>query len=131
MCAIDYAAETNWVELTNVIVKKARKTHCCDECGRQIFPGESYRYETGLNDGYFETYKRCDHCAVAANWLIAQCGGFVTCGILEDLEEHLNEVEDWRGIARLVIGMRRRWRQVRKGHQGLMRLQPSPRVDSH
>ncbi len=40
----------------------AQVEHKCDECGRKIEPGESYRHESGKWEGLFESYKTCTEC---------------------------------------------------------------------
>lgn len=41
---------------------EARKVHRCCECGREISPGERYKYETGLWAGVFRAFKTCSDC---------------------------------------------------------------------
>ena len=57
-CWCDYDAcewETNrWV--------KARKHHRCEECGRNIQPGEQYLYSAAKQDGSVWQSKCCEHC---------------------------------------------------------------------
>jgi hypothetical protein len=43
---------------------KARKHHNCDECGRVIEPGETYRRTAGSWEGDFFTNVACGHCDV-------------------------------------------------------------------
>lgn len=43
-------------------LRKARKQHRCEECGRKILPGETYEYVSGLWDGWFGDFKTCHHC---------------------------------------------------------------------
>ena len=42
---------------------KARKRHKCCECGRDINPGDTYEYCSGLWDGRWGHYKTCETCA--------------------------------------------------------------------
>ena len=42
---------------------KARKSHKCCECNREIHPGEKYEYVVGKFDGDLYKAKTCDHCA--------------------------------------------------------------------
>ena len=41
---------------------KARKSHKCEFCGKEIIPGETYSYESGKFDGhgYYDGYKWMD-----------------------------------------------------------------------
>ena len=42
----------------------ARKVHRCDDCGRGIQPGETYRRMVMVGDYGPRTWKRCAHCRV-------------------------------------------------------------------
>lgn len=44
--------------------QKARTTHTCDECFRDILPGETYSRAAGSWEGDFFTNVACAHCAV-------------------------------------------------------------------
>lgn len=91
-------------------VRAARKTHRCDECGREIAIGESYRHAFGVYDGYPFDCHTCDRCTIAQRWLVNNCGGFVHEAVREDIEEHVREYPALGfGLSRLVIGMRRKW----------------------
>lgn len=47
-----------WTTITHRVIKKARKEHICDLCGKPIPRGSSYRLEVGLDDdGQFSTMK--------------------------------------------------------------------------
>lgn len=91
----------------------ARKDHYCGECRRVIGKGERYTYETALFDGYVSTYKTCPHCVVARGWLLKQCGGWCWEMIKEDIGEHVRD--KYKGLARVYVGMRRKWKTVRGG----------------
>ena len=43
--------------------RKARKTHQCEECLRDIQPGERYERHAGVWEGTFFTFVSCPHCA--------------------------------------------------------------------
>lgn len=95
--------------------RTARKQHACYDCGRKIEPGERYYFATGIsNDDWrrWDTYRECAHCQYAAKWLLAECGGYLFGGILEDLEEHWDgELMRDLHIGRAIVGLRRRWRR--------------------
>ena len=40
----------------------ARKSHVCEDCGRDIVPGEQYRRTTSVGDDGFDTWKCCPQC---------------------------------------------------------------------
>lgn len=42
---------------------KARKAHTCSQCARRIEPGETYRRQNYVFDGYAGTVAHCDQCA--------------------------------------------------------------------
>lgn len=102
---------------------RASKAWTCDECGRTIAAGEHYERFQGLScDKYWWTCRTCAHCLVAREWLNRECGGFVYAGVREDLEDHWSDGPLMRvpSLGRLIVGMRRRWRD-REGN--LMRLE--------
>jgi len=99
-------------------VKRARKSHKCTECGRQIQAGESYRVHTWIYDGQFDSSKSCAHCMVAEDWLTENCSGYLIHGVWEDINEHCQEYQGRAKciarLARIKIGMERDW-QIRRG----------------
>lgn len=128
MCAIDYCDERFSVYWKRWNVT-ARKEHSCDECNRKIAKGEKYLYAFGVYDGNGDSYHTCSHCAVAVKWLTDNCGGFLHGGVLEDIEEHINDYPDIRtGLIRLAIGMKRRWRRF--SADALMPIPPQAKAIS-
>lgn len=107
--------------------RKARKTHVCEECGRNIEPGETYHYYAGRWDGDFCNGKRCSHCEAVTHWLHAVCGGYMIGDLRGELAEHY-----WEGygiwLGRAVVGMRRRWRDRHGRLMAVMSL-PDPMPD--
>lgn len=108
MCRIDYCDDC--VSFGND-ERRARKSHKCCDCGREIKPGETYNYAKWLTDGYFMEAKTCAQCQAAAGWLIAVCNGYVFEGIGEELREHWDEEYQFRCLAlgKLCIGHGRCW----------------------
>lgn len=51
-------------ECCSKTTRKARKTHCCDECRRTIQLGESYEYISGVWEGEPGQYKTCEACVI-------------------------------------------------------------------
>lgn len=121
MCMIDDGERYTVYHAT---VAKARKVYRCDECRRDIQKGESYRRTVGLYDGHWSTNKVCSHCMVAAEWLLTNCGGYMDNGVLDDIREHVDEYRRM-DLARLVVGMRHKWRRLR--HEGMMSIPKLPR----
>lgn len=59
--------------------RMARKQHECEECGRQIMPGERYDRHAGVWEGNFFTNMACGHCARLRR-------------MVDDLDAYYNEV---------------------------------------
>lgn len=104
---------------------RAKKAHKCNECGRPIEPGETYRCTSGLGDGCWTVNKVCAHCTVAAKWLLHNCHGYMDTCVREDIEHH---VEDYRrmDLARVAVGMRRKWKRVRRTEMMPIPQMPRP-----
>lgn len=49
-------------EVQNITQRKARKKYKCQLCGKPIFPGKEYIYETFKGDEGFQTLRRHIHC---------------------------------------------------------------------
>jgi hypothetical protein len=50
-------------------IRKARKTHKCDECSRLINIGDEYEYVSGKWDDFIGSYKTCFECSDVRTWL--------------------------------------------------------------
>lgn len=114
MCRIDYDdSDGQWLREPHW--RTARKPHNCEDCGRTIHPGETYRAGTWIQDGDLSQLKMCEHCLVAGNWLNHVCGGHFYPGVMEELVEHWVEEPDYRSVTlgRLIVAGRKHWR--RKG----------------
>lgn len=44
------------------ILRKAKKTHRCEECGKEIPPGRSYMRCSSLTDGHWMSWPACMKC---------------------------------------------------------------------
>lgn len=90
---------------------KARKATRCDECGRDILPGEKYQRIEGRINGNsgWDTFRMCEHCRSAAEWLVKVCDGYPLGSVLADLNEHALDYDDeW--LKQQVANMRNQWR---------------------
>lgn len=117
MCMADDCERADvWLEWK----PRARKEHKCDECGRPIARGETYRQTKMLFEGMWIATKQCAHCVVLADWLVAECGGYLTQGILEDFHEHAQEYARF-DLWRAYWGAPRGWQRNGK-------LMPLPRM---
>lgn len=111
MCMIEYADES--FRVYKHALRHAHREHLCSECGRTIQRREVYEYASGLHpDGGWMHFRTCENCISVRRWLVAECGGFLHEGVLEDLAEHLDEVDAGRrGLLELAVAyMRRQWR---------------------
>jgi hypothetical protein len=83
---------------------RARKTHRCDDCGRGIFPGETYRRVDVVTDDYRRAWKSCQHCDVVLThiWKIERTLGYDE-GI--DIGEYITEY----GTDEIRAAYRERW----------------------
>lgn len=108
---------TDFNSTTHVV---ARKQHQCCECGGIIAPLDVYERVAGTWDGNFSTFKTCQHCETARDWLLNETDwpgdvdGEGHSHFMEQLSEHLKEQarEGDRKYAfrayRFVVLMRRR-----------------------
>lgn len=63
-CSIDDAENPEF--FTEKLVK-ARKSHKCCECNREIRPGEQHERSTGKWDGEIDTFRTCFICRTIRN----------------------------------------------------------------
>lgn len=89
---------------------RARKTHRCSECYRDILAGENYNVMCCIFDDSMDIYKTCQHCQIVKSWLQKQCGGYLFQGVYEDIDEHRREGYGF-GVVRLASGMRHKWKR--------------------
>ena len=111
--------------------RRSRKERKCEECRRTIAVGERYHYAFMVYETYPSGFYTCEHCSVAMDWLIENCGGFAHGGVWEDLEEHISEYRTQAPLvtyelAKLKVAWRRQWRRF--DGLGLMRVPPVPPV---
>jgi len=106
--------------------RTARKEHKCSECRRAIQPCEKYTYESGVFEGDFQVSKTCAHCKVARDWLMAECNGWMYTMVREDIEEHYGEGYGGMKLARIAVGMKRKWKQFHR--PGLLPIPQMPEV---
>jgi hypothetical protein len=116
MCAIDDAEPCPWF---GTKIRFARKQHQCSECDRAIAPSESYAYSTYAFNGSAYSHKACAHCNIAKGWLEKHCGGGITGGLREELEEHYEQNYRCDRLGRLLTGVKRQWQRF--DGAGLMR----------
>lgn len=77
-------------EFTNRTEPKARKVHVCEECHREIKPGEKYERQAGLYEGKIDVHKTCMLCVEIRE--VFRCGKSYYFGQLwEAMHEHAFE----------------------------------------
>ena len=72
-CYCDFDGDP--VNVCNIVDRRARIEHECDECFRVIKPREKYHYITFHSDGKWNSAKRCAQCY--------QIGLDYCCGVLD------------------------------------------------
>lgn len=112
MCMAD---DIDSCDVYNAKIYRARKQYKCSECRRAIEIAENYKRIFLVYDGDAVTTFACEHCIVAQDWLLRECHGFLTQGVLQDIEEHFEAAgmgEKLPGfwLGRIVLGMRKRWK---------------------
>ena len=58
-----YVPIDDFGQFSSVRVRKARKTHTCEECREPILKGQRYNYVTGVYDGSWSDGRTCLPCA--------------------------------------------------------------------
>jgi RNase P subunit RPR2 len=123
MCMADYADDQ--CSIYRAKIQRTRKPRKCDECSRPIAVGERYENAFMVYEGHADTFVTCEHCLVGSRWLVENCGGFLHCGVWEDLEEHISEYPRLAfPLSRLKVARRRMWRRF--DGTGLMAVPPVP-----
>lgn len=128
MCEFNHNNDFECNLIQTTLLRRARKPHRCYECDREISPGERYRLDSVLDtDHTWATFKTCRHCAVAMDWLAAECGGYLFGSVRLDIESHLDDRfadhGQLAGLCNLQSGMRSGWQA---GHGGLQPVPPMP-----
>jgi len=124
MCMIDQCDEFPSVYSSKK--RRAKMTHTCDECRREIAVGETYERFDGKTDADWWSCKTCAHCIAARGWLTEVCGGFVFHGVRQDLEDHWEEDPLYHSLTfgRVIVGIKNHWQ--RKGE-----MLPIPSFDGY
>lgn len=111
MCSIDDAEPC---EFLHEVRRRAKKTHRCGECAREISAGEVYEVAVGRWDD-FNVHKTCAQCISARDWLMQECNGWMYGGVAEDLIEHMDGDDgspEHQWLAQAVAGIRAKWRTL-------------------
>lgn len=76
-------------------INRARKTHKCEECRRQIAVGEPYTSTFGVWDGWAQTFCTCQHCQKLRDFITIStpCYCWSHGDGFDDLRDHLEYVK--------------------------------------
>jgi hypothetical protein len=72
-------------------IRKARKTHKCEECNREIIKGEKYEYLFSKYDGSTDVHKTCLDCLSIRKTFF--CDGWYYGQLWEALFEHIRDMD--------------------------------------
>jgi hypothetical protein len=109
MCMIE---NTDACEVWSETASRASREYECYECRRAISPGEIYCRLFTVFEGESSSFRICQHCRVAANWLERECRGWCAGGIAPDLQEHWHEEYiHTLELGRILVGIRRGWKR--------------------
>jgi hypothetical protein len=50
-------------------IRRARKSHKCEECAGKILPGDKYEHVRGKWEGYIDSFNTCEHCVDIRTWV--------------------------------------------------------------
>ncbi|KKL21218.1 hypothetical protein LCGC14_2447640 [marine sediment metagenome] len=91
-CSCVYTSDTDsMVCLIREGIQKARKGHKCDECYKNIIPGERYEYIFGTLDGDLFIHKTCLDCLSLRKAFF--CGAWIYGELWDSLWGHIVECE--------------------------------------
>jgi len=92
-CYCDYDESWRIYEKRTPVAKKAHK---CSECGAPIRPGEKYENVFGISSDGAYTYKTCQNCAAARDYLLAHvpCMCWYHGNLISDIKDTLFEYAD-------------------------------------
>jgi hypothetical protein len=91
-CYCDYDAP----KVYRATIRRARKEHTCEECGRKINPKEKYEHVFGVWE-YVGNFKTCDRCTTLRQWVKNNipCFCWAHGNMIDDAEEAVKEAT-WR-----------------------------------
>jgi hypothetical protein len=90
-CVLSSADEGELASYYTASRPTAQKQHTCTECRRTIQPGETYERVVAVWVGHLHVVNTCEDCKSIIDEMFCEglCHGFM----LEDLREHISEVE--------------------------------------
>lgn len=101
---------------------RVRKAHACEECGRNIRPGEQPERARGCWDGHWATYYTCAECLGLRRYVAAHipCFCWAHGSMIQDARDTLAELELMPaesagvlfGAGRRLIAIRRKRHEV-------------------
>lgn len=90
-CIVSCVDDYDGPEFFSSNMRKARTTHRCGECLREIKPGERYEHAAGMWDGNFYTHKTCSVCVELREKF---CEGYTYENVLGEICEGLSECQN-------------------------------------
>lgn len=130
MCAIDDCDER--VEVLQEKDRVGRKDHRCSECYRPILKGETYHYEFGKLEGEPVTFRTCQHCMVAREWLRKNCGGWIYEGVIQEIVDHAVEYPGLSDpLSHIAAGAKQKWISIGGTLLPIPEMPPAISVHEH
>lgn len=85
-CQVSVGCSGDQPEFCRETARKARKSHKCSECYREIAKHENYREVTGMWDGVFDRYRICCDCVSVYDELVCNaCYGHLWDAVHENI----------------------------------------------
>jgi hypothetical protein len=103
-CACVFTDIDEFYETIEQKIVTARKSHKCEECKREIIPGEKYEYYKGVFDNKIYCEKTCQDCLSLRNSGIF-CNGFCFERVWDDFFDAVQDSGggvDWEALSKLT-----------------------------
>lgn len=116
-CYCDYDETWKLYEKSNPV---ARKQHKCNECKAPILPGERYEYVFALSSDGVSTYKTCQHCTGARDYLQAHvpCFCWYHTNLIEDIRNTVDAyAHEAPGLAFAIGRFLVKGRQIKRAQE--------------
>ena len=101
------------------IVAKSKLNHRCTECNGIVEKGQSYERSSGVWDGRWSTYRKCEKCMAFESAMEVHCRGFLGGNPFGYMYENIRETMEnvysdvnpgrWFFVARRLVAVRRNY----------------------
>ena len=89
-CSVSFGMEADEMcAFWKTSIKTARKVHRCEECRKEIQPGEKYEALSYLFDGDFYYEKRCLICAEIRDAFLAEGSAYCTGEMWSEIHDYV------------------------------------------